>query len=230
MGFASRSSATWGRFQTPPVCKCEKPIAASKLTVCSYPQSHHAFVRVALLVFVLVDFCGRESSSFSAPWHHLCCAGFLGNANSAIKMPRIMTALHLIQRCRKCAAPSAVHYFFFFTTGVFPVRFHLCPYSQCQHCFSCPKLRLYPWPKFDATLGFPGEGPSEDSFWKLICANIGSLNTNLHWRSWQAQTLCLQETRIGKKTAFGMPRKQLKLKASSCSMGSYSRVCCLVMV
>lgn len=117
MGFASRSSATWGRFQTPPVCKCEKPIAASKLTVCSYPQSHHAFVRVALLVFVLVDFCGRESSSFSAPWHHLCCAGFLGNANSAIKMPRIMTALHLIQRCRKCAAPSAVHYFSFSPRG-----------------------------------------------------------------------------------------------------------------
>lgn len=33
---------------------------------------------------------------------------------------------------------------------------------------------------------------------KLVSANIGSMNTNQLWKSWQADVTCLQETRVGK--------------------------------
>lgn len=33
---------------------------------------------------------------------------------------------------------------------------------------------------------------------KLVSANIGSLNTNQVWKSWQADIVCLKETRVGK--------------------------------
>lgn len=49
--------------------------------------------------------------------------------------------------------------------------------------------------RFDATKGFPGEGPDLCS---LVSANIGSLNTNHLWKSWGADITCLQETRVGK--------------------------------
>lgn len=102
------------------------------------------------------------------------------------------------QRCRKCALPRCRYAFCFHPFWVKPPLAHLCRffgYLQCI-CFSSVFSRHFR--DFDATLGFPGEGPQADTSWKLICANIGSLNTNVHWRSWQAQTICLQETRIGK--------------------------------
>lgn len=50
---------------------------------------------------------------------------------------------------------------------------------------------------FDSTFGFPGEGPHNSCF-TLCSANIGSVTTNHDWKSWGANLLCLQETRIGK--------------------------------
>ena len=51
------------------------------------------------------------------------------------------------------------------------------------------------WCEFDATLGFPGEGPSP---WTFLSCNIGSMNTNLTWKVREETVLCLQETRVGK--------------------------------
>ena len=49
---------------------------------------------------------------------------------------------------------------------------------------------------FDATLGFPGEGPAP--LWSLLSCNIGSMNTNLTWKVREETVLCLQETRVGR--------------------------------
>lgn len=49
----------------------------------------------------------------------------------------------------------------------------------------------------DQTLGYPGEGPSEQ-LTKLISCNVGSMHTNQDWCSWDSQIACLQETRVGK--------------------------------
>ena len=49
---------------------------------------------------------------------------------------------------------------------------------------------------FDATCGYPGEGPVGNMI--LRTANIGSVQTNHDWKSWGCDILCLQETRIGK--------------------------------
>ena len=51
---------------------------------------------------------------------------------------------------------------------------------------------------FDSTLGFPGEGPNAPSTWSLVSANIGSLNSNLQWKTFDDVIVCLQETRVGK--------------------------------
>ena len=66
--------------------------------------------------------------------------------------------------------------------------------------FSCKEI------EFDATKGFPGEGPS---LFKLVSANIGSLNTNQLWKSWEADVTCLQETRVG-KTNFRTASKSIE--------------------
>ena len=55
----------------------------------------------------------------------------------------------------------------------------------------------WPFLGFDATLGFPGEGPTED-FMTLVSANVGSVMTDTSWKTWQADVVCLQETRVGK--------------------------------
>ena len=51
---------------------------------------------------------------------------------------------------------------------------------------------------FNATLGFPGEGPSDEKTWSLISANINSFATNVHWKTWNDEIICAQETRLGK--------------------------------
>ena len=51
--------------------------------------------------------------------------------------------------------------------------------------------------QFDSTKGFPGEGPNQSAM-TIITANVGSVRTNPDWKGWQADVLCLQETRIGK--------------------------------
>ena len=50
---------------------------------------------------------------------------------------------------------------------------------------------------FDQTCGFPGEGPWEDDT-IFHSANIGSIQSNHEWKTWQSHITCLQETRIGK--------------------------------
>ena len=52
---------------------------------------------------------------------------------------------------------------------------------------------------FDCTLGFPGEGPCRSpKTWSLVSANVGSLNSNVQWKTFDDHLLCLQETRVGK--------------------------------
>ena len=53
---------------------------------------------------------------------------------------------------------------------------------------------------FDCTLGYPGEGPSDnsDGLMTLCSANLGSFRTNGSWKTWNADVCCLQETRIGR--------------------------------
>ena len=53
--------------------------------------------------------------------------------------------------------------------------------------------------EFDATLGFPGEGPNlVNSDWSITSYNVGSLKANLEWKTLNDNVLALQETRIGK--------------------------------
>ena len=49
---------------------------------------------------------------------------------------------------------------------------------------------------FDATLGFPGEGPSRCH--SIVSMNLGSIMTNTLWHTFDCTALCTQETRIGK--------------------------------
>ena len=51
---------------------------------------------------------------------------------------------------------------------------------------------------FDATKGYPGEGPPRDDPWNLFSANIGSIKTATSWKTWNSDITCTQETRIGK--------------------------------
>ena len=48
---------------------------------------------------------------------------------------------------------------------------------------------------FDASLGFPGEGPDQ---WTCITANVESLATHPHYLNWQDDVQILQEIRIAK--------------------------------
>ena len=50
---------------------------------------------------------------------------------------------------------------------------------------------------FDSTLGYPGEGPPPTNM-TLVSANVGSVMTDVSWKSWNADVICLQETRVGK--------------------------------
>ena len=51
--------------------------------------------------------------------------------------------------------------------------------------------------QFDATLGYPGEGPSVSNM-TLVSANIGSVMTDITWKTWGAHVVCLQGTRVGR--------------------------------
>ena len=70
---------------------------------------------------------------------------------------------------------------------------------------TCACTPLAPWFRlwlfkqciFDATLGYPGEGP-DSHLTSLVSANIGSIATNPLWKTWDADIICLQETRAGK--------------------------------
>ena len=50
--------------------------------------------------------------------------------------------------------------------------------------------------KFDATLGFPGEGPTR--LQTIVSMNLGSIMTNNIWQTFDCTALCAQETRIGR--------------------------------
>ena len=52
--------------------------------------------------------------------------------------------------------------------------------------------------EFDAARGYPGEGPKPPDRMKCVSGNIGSLQTNPSWTTWDADVICLQETRVGK--------------------------------
>ena len=57
---------------------------------------------------------------------------------------------------------------------------------------------VHPKQQFDATKGYPGEGPEEKHLWSIYSANIGSLKTASCWKTWESAITCMQETRIGK--------------------------------
>ena len=57
---------------------------------------------------------------------------------------------------------------------------------------------VHPKQQFDATKGYPGEGPEEKHLWSIYSANIGSLKTASCWKTWKSAITCMQETRIGK--------------------------------
>ena len=65
------------------------------------------------------------------------------------------------------------------------------------HRFAPPQCSLWKLFDFDASLGFPGEGPHEKNM-TLVSANIGSVMTDVTWKSWGADVVCLQETRVGR--------------------------------
>ena len=65
--------------------------------------------------------------------------------------------------------------------------------------FSNGPVEAYSWFQvvFDATLGFPGEGPSSSNM-SIVSANVGSVMTDKTWKTWNADVVCLQETRVGR--------------------------------
>ena len=65
----------------------------------------------------------------------------------------------------------------------------------------CLWVPTHGWPRaFDASLGFPGEGPRHpfSKNWSISTMNIGSLKTSKLWKASDTDVTCLQETRIGK--------------------------------
>ena len=79
--------------------------------------------------------------------------------------------------------------------GPFPPYFFVCASKHDGRVSAACRRRQHSVLHFDSTKGYPGEGPELVS---LVSANIGSLNTNHLWKSWGADIICLQETRIGK--------------------------------
>ena len=65
---------------------------------------------------------------------------------------------------------------------------------------------------FDATLGFPGEGPR----WSIISANIDSFATNVNCLQWDADAFMLQEARIAESNMAEAQRK-----AALCNFGLF---------
>ena len=65
--------------------------------------------------------------------------------------------------------------------------------------FSLCSMRTYTWFQvvFDATLGYPGEGHHNQGM-TFVSANIGSIMTDQTWKTWNADVVCLQETRVGR--------------------------------
>lgn len=63
--------------------------------------------------------------------------------------------------------------------------------------FSVGKYLRRQFLSFDATLGFPGEGPDSSPTFSLVTANVGSMNTSQLWKGWSDQVICVQETRVG---------------------------------
>lgn len=70
---------------------------------------------------------------------------------------------------------------------IYPARFHRDDF-----------LFMFLYRIFDATKGFPGEGPtcSPPHKWKCISANIDSIQSNLDYQNWDHQVCFLQETRL----------------------------------
>ena len=65
---------------------------------------------------------------------------------------------------------------------------------------------------FDATLGFPGEGPR----WSIISANVDSFATNVNCLQWDADAFMLQEARIAESNLVDAQRK-----AALCNFGLF---------
>ena len=64
------------------------------------------------------------------------------------------------------------------------------------HVHHCPFVAWF-GSLFDSTLGYPGEGPGPSNM-TIVSANIGSVMTDVTWKTWSADVVCLQETRVGK--------------------------------
>ena len=80
------------------------------------------------------------------------------------------------------------------------------PFREKNACYAVERCweinhAHWPWRDFDSTLGFPGEGPIEPMNWSLLSYNVGSLNTNVEWKTVNDNVVCLQETRIGRNNA-----------------------------
>lgn len=102
---------------------------------------------------------------------------------------------YCFRTCADCSCPTLTSKFFWFSllslNSYYPRIFfgdHLPPVVAISMLFSVLE--------FDATLGFPGEGPIPP-VWTISTANIGSLKTNPSWKYEASSVQCLQETRIG---------------------------------
>ena len=71
------------------------------------------------------------------------------------------------------------------------------PYGTlyCKHVMTWYFIGKRKMISFDATLGYPGEGPQT---WTCTIANIDSIITHPHCLEWKDDALILQETRVAK--------------------------------
>ena len=108
------------------------------------------------------------------------------------------SSAYLQPRCTFCATPW--NHFGVFGTG--EKRFtHACwsswPFEK-TNCHACVQHFFVMSRGFDATLGYPGEGPKHRKVTTFVTANLGSLKTNHSWKTFACDLCCVQETRIGR--------------------------------
>ena len=72
---------------------------------------------------------------------------------------------------------------------------------------------------FDSTMGFPGEGPTSQS-WSCISANVNSIHSHPHVFEWNDDIICLQETRIS-ETNIGFLQKSIKSQGKHIYHGTF---------
>ena len=131
--------------------------------------------------------------------YNLCTAGPFRSANSLRGFASSFLNRPFAHSRKQCVfAPSEMQG----CLGACDFHFHpkgSCGFSThgCVCCIFVSRSIHFPQ-SFDATLGFPGEGPPPSQRWSIFSANIGSLKTAVSWKTWDSAITCMQETRIGK--------------------------------